>query len=111
VGVSGNVLSRPLNDSGSYIVEATLTLHGREKGDDRFICELTYVADVQLSNIPKPVEEQVLCVDVPNYLISHINNVIDHAGRAGGLPGLQVEKIDFLELYNRARARRAAAGH
>ena len=69
------------------------------------------MADVQLSNIPKPVEEQILCVDVPNYLVPRINAVIDHAGRAGGLPGLRVEKIDFQKLYNSARAKRAAASH
>lgn len=111
VNVTGNVLSRPRRESDVRVVETTLTIDGRDKDRSRFICELTYVAEVQLSNIPEPVEEQTLCVDVPNYLITHINNVIDHAGRAGGLPGLRVERINFLALYQSARAKRAAASH
>jgi protein-export chaperone SecB len=111
IGVGGNVLSRQMEDKDTYVVETTLTITGRDPQATRFICELTYVADVLLTNIPEPVREQTLCVDVPKYLVEHINDVIDHAGRAGGLPGLKVEKIDFLALYKGATARRAAASH
>jgi preprotein translocase subunit SecB len=111
VQVGGNVLSRSSDGKDSYVVETTLTITGRDPQKTRFICELTYVADVLLKNIPEPVREQTLSVDVPKFLIAHINDVIDHAGRAGGLPGLKVEKIDFLKLNKLATARRAAASH
>ena len=111
IGVSGNVLSRPLGDPDTYIVETTLTITGKDAQSTRFVCELTYMADVLMKNIPEPVREQILSVDVPKYLVEHMNEVIDYAGRAGGLPGLKVEKIDFLELYKRDAARRLAASH
>ena len=108
VGVAGNVLSRPLAEKNQFRVETTLTVTGRDEQQVRFISELTYAADVMLSNIPAPVQEQTLCVDVPDFLIQHINAVIDHAARAGGLPALRVENINFLALYKQGRARRAA---
>jgi len=111
IAVTGNVDSRPLDAKNTYAVETTLTITGKDAQTTRFVCELTYMADVLMKNIPEPVREQILSVDVPKFLVENMNAVIDHAGRAGGLPGLKVEKIDFLELYKRDAARRLAASH
>jgi preprotein translocase subunit SecB len=111
IGVSGNVASREAGAANTHVVDTTLRITGSGEGTVRFICELTYSAEVELHNIPPPVQEQVLCVDVPTYLVAKINEVIDHAGRAGGLPGLKVDKTDFGAIYRGARRERASAAN
>ena len=104
--VGGRINSRPLGREKLYCVETTLTIESQIDGRIIFLCELTYVADVELTQVPQQVQEQILSVDVPNFLMPQINQVIDHAAKAGGFSELKIRKIDFLALYNNARRRK-----
>jgi protein-export chaperone SecB len=106
--VGGSINSYPLGRENRYCVETTLNIDSKIEGRQIFLCELTYVADVELTQVPQPVQEQILSVDVPNFLMPQINAIIDYAVKAGGFTELKVKKIDFLALFNNARRRRVA---
>ena len=108
--VGGAVNSQAMEKAGFFKVDTTLTINASIADRTIFLCELTYSADVELTQIPDQVRKQILSVDVPNYLMPHINQVIDHVARAGGFTELRIKKIDFLALYTNALRKKAQAG-
>lgn len=101
-GLEGSIRATPLDEPDCYSVETTVTTTGRLGEQIVLLSELTYVSEVELQNIPEPVRPQILSVDVPTQLIPQINSVMDHAAKAGGFPGLQLQNLDFRAFFNQA---------
>jgi len=101
--VSAHAESDPAKEGPRDVVELTLTITGRYGQHVAFLCELTYVAEVQLENIPDLVRPQILHVNVPEYLVPAVNNVIGRIAELGGYPGLHVVNRNFLKDFNQVR--------
>ena len=89
------------------VVECTLTVTASRDSDVMLLCEITYVAEVILENVPDPVRPQILSTSVPRFMMPLINRVLDLGAQAAGYPGLEVSEIDFLASFNRAGGQEA----
>jgi len=93
------------------VVKCTLTVTASRDSDVMLLCEITYVAEVRLENVPDPVRPQILSTSVPQFMMPLINRVLDLGARAAGYPGLRVSEIDFLASFNRAGGQEAWKGN
>ncbi|MGI4851137.1 MAG: protein-export chaperone SecB [Janthinobacterium lividum] len=85
------------------IFEITLHLTADAKRSDYslFIVELQYTGIFQLNNVPQESVHPLLMIEGPRLLFPTVRHVVANTTREGGFPTLNLESIDFVDLYRR----------
>ena len=83
------------------IFEITLHLAAEAKRSDYslFIIELQYAGIFQLNNVPQDSVHPLLMIEGPRLLFPTVRHIIANVTREGGFPTLNLEVIDFVDLY------------
>ena len=68
--------------------------------DQLFLLELEYAGIFQISRMPEAQLQPFLLVECPRILFPYIRRIVSDITRDGGFPSLNLENIDFLQLYN-----------
>lgn len=72
-----------------------------------FLCELEYSGLFHLDNIPDEHKEGILLVECPRLLFPYARQIISDMTQRGGFPPLNMDPIDFTNLYHSQLAQRA----
>jgi preprotein translocase subunit SecB len=92
----------------SYEVTLQVRVETRREGLIGFIVELSYAGLFTLRGWAPEHVEPVLFVEGPKLLFPFARSIISNLTRDGGFPPLNLNPIDFTQLYRRRLAQQAA---
>jgi preprotein translocase subunit SecB len=110
VSVQVNLDAKKRSVEHQYEVALKLNVNSKSKdsGDPLFLLELDYVGIFHVENV---VEEQLhpfLLIECPRMIFPFVRRIVSDVTRDGGFPPLNLENIDFVQLYRGEIARRQA---
>lgn len=74
-----------------------------------FILEMDYVGVFHVENVPEEQMHPFLLIECPRMLFPFLRRILHDVTRDGGFPPLNLDNIDFVQLYRQDMARRAEA--
>ncbi|EYD73170.1 protein-export chaperone SecB [Limimaricola hongkongensis] len=111
VSVQVNLDARKRGQEGQYevITKLNITSKAKESGDPLFIFEIEYAGVFQISGVPDDQLHPYLLIECPRITFPYLRRIVSDVTRDGGFPPLNLEQIDFLQLYRNELQRRAQA--
>lgn len=110
VAVQVNLDARKRSADNQYEVIVKLQISNKNKGSDDtlFLMELEYSGVFHVEGVPEEQLHPYLLIECPRMLFPFIRRVVSDITRDGGFPPLNLETIDFMQLYRNEIAKRAA---
>lgn len=107
VGVSLDARKRPVDNTFEVIAKFKVTSKNKANGDTLFLLELDYGGVFLVEGVPEDQLHPFLLIECPRMLFPFIRRIIADVTRDGGFPPLNVDNVDFFQLYRQEMARRA----
>jgi len=109
INVRVNLDARKRKTDGQYEVAILLKIESktRAKGEPLFIMEMDYCGVFHIENVPLEQLHPFLMIECPRMLFPFARRIVHDMTRDGGFPSLNLEMIDFVQLYRNELARRA----
>lgn len=82
----------------------------KESQDQLFLLELEYAGVFHIEGVPEEQLHPFLLIECPRLLFPYLRRIVGDITRDGGFPPLNLENIDWVQLYRNEIARRQAAG-
>jgi preprotein translocase subunit SecB len=99
---------RTAENQYEVILKLQVTSKAKESGDTLFVLELEYAGVFQVENVPDEQLHPFLLIECPRMLFPFVRRIVSDVTRDGGFPPLNLETIDFLQLYRTELARRSS---
>lgn len=111
VQVAVNLDAKKRSADNQYEVMTKLVITSRNKGTEEnlFLLELEYVGVFQIENVPEDQLHPFLLIECPRMVFPFVRRIVSDVTRDGGFPPLNLETIDFVQLYRNEIMRRQAA--
>ena len=111
VQVQVNLDAKKRSADHQYEVVMKLKIESKSKGTDTtlFILEMDYAGVFHVENVPEEQLHPFLLIECPRMLFPFARRIVSDITRDGGFPPLNLENIDFVQLYRQELQRRAAA--
>ena len=74
-----------------------------------FLMEIEYAGVFHIENVPENQLHPFLLIECPRMLFPFVRRIVADVTRDGGFPPLNLETIDFVQLYRAELQRRQAA--
>jgi preprotein translocase subunit SecB len=107
VAVSLDARKRAVENTYEVITKFKVTSKNKANGDTLFLLELDYGGVFLVEGVPEDQLHPFLLIECPRMLFPFIRRIIADVTRDGGFPPLNVDNIDFFQLYRQEMARRA----
>jgi len=109
VGVTLDARKRQAENQ--YEVITKLTVSSRDKGTEAqlFLLELEYAGVFHIEGVPEQQLHPFLLIECPRMMFPFLRRIVSDVTRDGGFPPLNLENIDWVELYRTEIARRQSA--
>lgn len=91
------------------ISKFNVTSKNKDSDDILFVIELEYGGVFLIEGVPEEQLHPFLMIECPRMLFPFIRRIISDVSRDGGFPPLNVDNIDFVQLYRQTMAQRAEA--
>ncbi len=93
-----------------FEVTIKLNITSKAKGteDAMFVLELEYTGIFHVEGVPDDQIHPFLLIECPRLLFPFLRRIVSDVTRDGGFPPLNLENIDFMQLYRQEVARRQA---
>ncbi|MEX5727963.1 preprotein translocase subunit SecB [Rhodovulum iodosum] len=94
-----------------YEVISKYTIRSNNKADQAplFLMELEYGGVFHIENVPEEQLHPFLLIECPRLLFPFVRRIVSDVTRDGGFPPLNLDMVDFVQLYRQELARRAEA--
>ena len=104
VGVSLDARQRAVE--GQYEVVTKLQIGSKNKGTDQqlFLLEMEYAGVFHIEGIPNEQLHPFLMIECPRMLFPFMRRIVSDVTRDGGFPPLNLENIDWVQLYRKQLA-------
>ena len=89
----------PVESSPAYRVDVTIRLAAQLQGREFFVSELRHRAEVLLHKVAPDDAGHILHVQVPEALLPACGEILSHAARFAGYPGMVLRSLDFDSAY------------
>ena len=99
---------RTTENQYEVILKLQVTSKAKESGDTLFVLELEYAGVFHVENVPDEQLHPFLLIECPRMLFPFVRRIVSDVTRDGGFPPLNLETIDFLQLYRTELARRSS---
>ena len=111
VSVQVNIDAKKRTVENQFEVIIKLMIKSNDKTSEAalFLMELEYGGVFQVENVPEDQLHPFLLIECPRMLFPFVRRVVSDVSRDGGFPPLNLETIDFLQLYRAELTRRAEA--
>ena len=108
VQVQVNLDAKKRSSENQYEIAIKLNISSKSKtgGEPLFVLELEYGGVFQVTGVPDEQLHPFLLIECPRMLFPFIRRVVSDITRDGGFPPLNLENIDFLQLYRSEITRR-----
>ncbi|MBE9475872.1 MAG: protein-export chaperone SecB [Proteobacteria bacterium] len=107
ITVQVNLDARKGQDN-QYEVIQKLTITAKSEEDTVFLLELDYAGIFIIENVPDEQLHPFLMIECPRMLFPFVRRIVSDVTADGGFPPLNVDNIDFVQLYRAEIARQAA---
>ncbi len=96
---------------GQYevMMKLNITSNAKETGEAMFLLELEYVGVFNIAGVPDDQLHPFLLIECPRMIFPFVRRIVSDVTRDGGFPPLNLDTIDFVQLYRSELQRRAAA--
>lgn len=111
VEVGVNLDAKKRTAENQYEVILKLTVNSKNKGTEEplFLLEMEYVGVFEVEGVPEDQLHPFLLIECPRMVFPFVRRIVNDVTRDGGFPPLNLENIDFVQLYRKEIARRQAA--
>ncbi|MBM1220732.1 protein-export chaperone SecB [Ponticoccus sp. SC2-23] len=111
IQVQVNLDARKRGTENQYevITKLNITSKTKESGDPLFVMEVEYAGVFQIEGVPEEQMHPYLLIECPRITFPFLRRIVSDVTRDGGFAPLNLETIDFLQLYRSELARRAQA--
>ena len=86
-------------------IKLQVTSDNKKGGDKLFLLELDYVGLFHIEGVPEDQLHPFLLIECPRLLFPFLRRIVSDVTRDGGFPPLNLENIDFMQLYRNELAR------
>lgn len=111
ISVQVNMEPRKRSADHQYevIIKTNIESRAKESGDPLFLLEIEYAGIFHLENVPDEQLHPFLMIECPRMIFPYLRRIVSDVTRDGGYPPLNLENIDFVQLYRNEIAKRQAA--
>ena len=111
VQVMVNLDAKKRTAENQYEVIMKLKVDSKQKGsgDQLFLLEIDYAGVFQIEHVPENQLHPFLLIECPRMLFPFVRRIVADVTRDGGFPPLNLETIDFIQLYRSEIQRRQQA--
>ncbi|MBC7132227.1 MAG: protein-export chaperone SecB [Roseovarius sp.] len=110
IKVTVNLDARKRAVEHQYEVGCKLNITSRNKESDEalFVLEMDYVGIFHIEGVPEEQMHPFLLIECPRQMFPFMRRIVSDVTRDGGFPPLNLDNIDFVQLYRHEVARRQA---
>lgn len=109
VQVNLDAKKRPTEHQYEVMIKLNIESKAKESGDQLFLLEIEYVGVFRIEGVPDDQLHPFLLIECPRNLFPFLRRIVSDVTRDGGYPPLNLENIDFVQIYRNELARRQAA--
>lgn len=109
VQVGIDARKRPADGQFDVITKLTVTSKSKGTGDVIFMLEIEYVGVFQIEGVPEDQMYPYLMIECPRITFPFLRRIVSDVTRDGGFPPLNLEMIDFVQIYRAEMNRRIQA--
>lgn len=109
VQVSLDAKKRDTEHQFEVVSKYTVTSRNKDTGDVLFALELDYAGVFHIEGVPDNQMHPFLMIECPRMLFPFVRRIISDVTRDGGFPPLNVDTVDFMNIYRQELQRRAQA--
>ena len=117
-GVSGDVTpdiqiqvkldarKRSIANQYETIIKLNIDSKSKETNDQLFLLEIEYAGVFTVTGVPDEQLHPFLMIECPRMIFPFLRRVVSDLTQDGGFPALNLETIDFMQLYRSEALRR-----
>lgn len=109
VGVNVDAKKRQTDHQFEVVTKLSVSSKNKDNDQQLFLMELEYVGVFHVEGVPEDQLHPFLLIECPRMLFPFLRRIVSDVTRDGGFPPLNLENIDWLQLYRNEVARRQAA--
>ena len=111
VSVNVNMDAKKRQPDHQFEVSIKLRVDSKNKPDDSalFVLELEYAGVFHVEGVPEDQMHPFLLIECQRMLFPFLRRIVSDVTRDGGFPPLNLENIDFMQIYRNEIMRRQAA--
>ncbi|SEJ09648.1 protein translocase subunit secB [Pseudooceanicola nitratireducens] len=109
VQVALDVKKREADHQFEVVMKLTVKSVAQGTEDALFLLEVEYAGLFHIEGVPEDQMHPFLLIECPRMLFPFVRRIVSDVTRDGGFPPLNLENIDFVNLYRTELQRRAAA--
>ena len=111
VSVQVNLDAKKRQGDGQFEVIIKLNIESKAKdgGNVLFLMEIEYAGVFQIAGVPDDQMHPYLLIECPRMLFPFLRRIVSDVTRDGGYPPLNMDNIDFIQIYRAEMARQQAA--
>lgn len=106
VQVNLDAKKRPADHQFEVTIKLNVDSKTKESRDQLFLLELEYAGVFHIEGVPEDQLHPFLLIECPRMLFPFLRRIVSDVTRDGGYPPLNLENIDFVQLYRAEIARR-----
>jgi preprotein translocase subunit SecB len=107
ISVQVNLDARKGQENQFEVIQK-LTISAKAKEETIFLLEIDYAGMFIIENVPEDQLHPFLMIECPRMLFPFVRRIVRDVTADGGFPPLNVDNIDFVQLYRQELARLAA---
>jgi preprotein translocase subunit SecB len=110
VSVQVNLDAKKRSAENQYEVSIKLNIDSKSKEskDQLFLLEIDYAGVFHIEGVPDEQLHPFLLIECPRMLFPFLRRIVSDVTRDGGYPPLNLDNIDFVQIYRTELARRQA---
>ena len=108
VNVQVNLDAAKKSDNG-YEVALKLNVSAKSGEQDVFLLEIDYAGLFAIENLPEEQIHPFLMIECPRMMFPFVRQIARNVTADGGFPPLNIDNIDFMQLYRSELVRRQQA--
>lgn len=106
VQVNLDAKKRPTDHQYEVTIKLNVDSKSKESRDQLFLLELEYAGVFHIEGVPEDQLHPFLLIECPRMLFPYLRRIVSDVTRDGGYPPLNLDNIDFVQLYRAEIARR-----
>lgn len=107
VQVALDASKRPQDNQFEVVQKYKVTAVNKVNNEKLFLLEIEYGSIHLIEGVPEDQLHPFLLIECPRMVFPFVRRIVSDMTRDGGFPPLNLEPVDFLNLYRQELARRA----
>lgn len=106
VQVNLDAKKRAAENQYEVMIKLNINSKAKEGGEALFVLEIEYAGVFRIEGVPEDQMHPFLLIECPRMLFPFLRRIVSDVTRDGGYPPLNLENIDFVQIYRAELARR-----